>query len=185
MLNRLRSFFAQPKVMALGIVILFFTLPVIYMVQPLIGTVASDPAPSVDPSSLKDDVVHLAGASRVYNDRPGLDAVAAWIHGRFEACGARVQDQIYGVQGKSYRNVVADFGPATGLITVVGAHYDTCGAHPGADDNASGIAGAARACEAPSGSPARAAGRAGCLHAGGASFLPQLRHGQRPPCTGP
>ena len=141
MLNRLRSFFSQPKVLALGIVILLFTLPVIYTMQPLIGTAASNPAPFVDPSSLKDDVIHLAGASRVYSDRPGLDAVATWIHGRFEACGARVQDQIYGVQGKSYRNVVADFGPAVGEVTVVGAHYDTCGAYPGADDNASGIAG--------------------------------------------
>lgn len=141
MLNRLCSIFAQPKVLALGIVILLFSVPVIYTTQPLIGSVAPHPAPFVDPSGLKDDVIHLAGTSRVYNGRPGLDAVAAWIHGRFERCGAKVQDQIYGVQGKSYRNVVANFGPAVGVVTVVGAHYDTCGAHPGADDNASGIAG--------------------------------------------
>lgn len=141
MLDRLRSWLGRPKVLALGIAILLFSVPVIYIAQPLIGAMRPNPAPFVDPSSLKDDVVHLAAASRVYNDRPGLDAVAAWIHGRFEACGARVQDQVYSVQGKSYRNVVADFGPPAGTVTVVGAHYDTCGAHPGADDNASGIAG--------------------------------------------
>lgn len=141
MLNRLRSILSEPKVLALGAVALLFGLPLIYVVQPLLGSVSRRPAPFVDPKQLKRDVVHLTSASRVYNDRSGLDEVAAWIHGRLEAAGARVQDQVYGVQGEAYRNVVADFGPASGPVVVIGAHYDTCGAYPGADDNASGVAG--------------------------------------------
>lgn len=141
MLNRVREFLARPKVMALIVVALLVVIPLLYTAQPLIGPVPHRPAPMVDAAQLKVDVNHLALASRVYNDRSGLDAVAAWIHGRFEGCGARVQDQVYGVQGKAYRNVVADFGPSQGPVLVVGAHYDTCDAKPGADDNASGVAG--------------------------------------------
>ena len=141
MLNRVRECLTRPKVLALIIVVLLFAVPLLYTTQPLVGPVTRRPAPAVDAALLQADVTHLASSSRVYNDRPGLDAVAAWVHGRFEACGARVQDQVYGVQGKAYRNVVADFGLAQGPVLVVGAHYDTCGARPGADDNASGVAG--------------------------------------------
>lgn len=141
MLNRARAFLTQPWVLAIFILVLMVAIPLVYTAQPLIGPVPSWPAPVVDATQLQADVTHLASASRVYSDRPGLDAVAAWIQGRFEACGARVQDQVYDVQGKAYRNVVADFGPAQGSMTIVGAHYDTCDARPGADDNASGIAG--------------------------------------------
>ena len=38
-------------------------------------------------------------------------------------------------------NVVARVGPEDGDRIVLGAHYDTCGPLPGADDNASGVAG--------------------------------------------
>jgi Zn-dependent M28 family amino/carboxypeptidase len=37
--------------------------------------------------------------------------------------------------------VIAEFGPETNERIVVGAHYDTAGPLPGADDNASGVAG--------------------------------------------
>ncbi len=141
MLSRLRTILSEPKVLAFSSMVLLFGLPLIYVAQPVFGVITHRPSPSVNPKQLEMDVVHLASASRVYNDRTGLDGVAAWIHGRFDAAGARVQDQLYGVQGKAYRNVVADFGPASGPVIVVGAHYDTCGAHPGADDNASGVAG--------------------------------------------
>lgn len=141
MLNRVRQYLTRPKVLALIVVVLLFAIPLLYTAQPLIGPVPRRPAPTVDVAQLQADVTYLASASRIYSDRSGLDAVAAWIHGRFEACGARVQDQVYGVQGKAYRNVVADFGPTQGPLLLVGAHYDTCDAQPGADDNASGIAG--------------------------------------------
>lgn len=109
MLNRVRQYLTRPKVLALIVVVLLFAIPLLYTAQPLIGPVPRRPAPTVDVAQLQADVTYLASASRIYSDRSGLDAVAAWIHGRFEACGARVQDQVYGVQGKAYRNVVADF----------------------------------------------------------------------------
>jgi Zn-dependent M28 family amino/carboxypeptidase len=41
----------------------------------------------------------------------------------------------------TYRNVIAVFGPDTDERVVVGAHYDAAGELPGADDNASAVAG--------------------------------------------
>lgn len=70
-----------------------------------------------------------------------LDRVADYIRGQFSATGAAVTEQVYTLGGKTYRNVIAHFGPAGGKVLVVGAHYDACGELPGADDNASGVAG--------------------------------------------
>src|SRR4029450_5906024 len=39
------------------------------------------------------------------------------------------------------RNVLAQFGPETRERIAAGAPYDAAGPHPGADDNASGVAG--------------------------------------------
>ena len=71
----------------------------------------------------------------------GLDRAAAYIRAEFEAAGGAVSDQPYAVGGRAYRNVIASFGPDTAERVVVGAHYDTAGPLPGADDNASGVAG--------------------------------------------
>jgi Zn-dependent M28 family amino/carboxypeptidase len=71
-----------------------------------------------------------------------LDRVAAYLRKEFEqAKAAAVWEQPFESRGRTYRNVIASFGPRTNELIVVGAHYDTAGALPGADDNASGVAG--------------------------------------------
>ncbi|HEX9919216.1 MAG TPA: M28 family peptidase, partial [Pyrinomonadaceae bacterium] len=71
-----------------------------------------------------------------------LDLVAAYLRKEFERANpAAVSEQLFESRGQTYRNVIASFGPRTNELIVVGAHYDTAGALPGADDNASGIAG--------------------------------------------
>jgi Zn-dependent M28 family amino/carboxypeptidase len=75
-------------------------------------------------------------------DHPaGLDRVAAYIQGQFEEQVRRVEMQPYTVGSMTVRNVRALIGPETPARVVVGAHYDAAGPHPGADDNASGVAG--------------------------------------------
>jgi Zn-dependent M28 family amino/carboxypeptidase len=69
-----------------------------------------------------------------------LDRAAAWIASELGQTGARVADQAFLVEGRTYRNVVATLGPEAGERVIVGAHYDACGELPGADDNASGVA---------------------------------------------
>ncbi len=53
------------------------------------------------------------------------------------------------ITGGPYKNIVADYGPADGSLIIIGAHYDSATSYendqliytPGADDNASGVAG--------------------------------------------
>jgi Zn-dependent M28 family amino/carboxypeptidase len=68
----------------------------------------------------------------------GLDRAAAYIVERF---ATRALEQPYAIGRVAFKNVIARFGPESGSRIVVGAHYDACGPHPGADDNASGVAG--------------------------------------------
>lgn len=49
--------------------------------------------------------------------------------------------QYFDVSGQSYANVIAKYGPDSKEVIVVGAHYDAYSDFPGADDNASGVAG--------------------------------------------
>jgi Zn-dependent M28 family amino/carboxypeptidase len=70
-----------------------------------------------------------------------LERAARYIREQFAATGARVSDQPVRAGDHTYRNVIASFGPEQGERVVVGAHYDAFSRFPGADDNASGVAG--------------------------------------------
>lgn len=70
-----------------------------------------------------------------------LDQCAAYIADHFKQAGAAVEMQEFEANDRVYKNVIATFGPATPSRIVVGAHYDAYGELPGADDNASGVAG--------------------------------------------
>lgn len=78
---------------------------------------------------------------RDYRHPETLDRVAAFVRDEFAAAGARVSEQPFAVDGVTFRNVIASFGPEPGERVIAGAHYDTFGPAPGADDNASGVAG--------------------------------------------
>jgi Zn-dependent M28 family amino/carboxypeptidase len=90
--------------------------------------------------------VHVRRLSETFFPRDAghpenLDRVAAYIRQEFKQAKGRVAEQPYEVNGTTYRNVTALFGPETKERIVVGAHYDSAGEQPGADDNASGVAG--------------------------------------------
>jgi hypothetical protein len=71
-----------------------------------------------------------------------LDAAARFIAGELRAAGVTVSEQEWQVGGRVYRNLIARIGGDGAERIVVGAHYDACGdTNPGADDNASGVAG--------------------------------------------
>lgn len=129
-------------VRVIAVTLAIFAALVIYVVQP-VGTVQASPLPPADAQRLEAHVRMLseALAPRDAGRPERLDAVAAYIRKEFERSGARVSEQPFAVEGATYRNVVASFGPADGDVIVVGAHYDACEALPGADDNASGVAG--------------------------------------------
>ncbi len=71
-----------------------------------------------------------------------LDEAAAYIAGEFEEYGYRTELEEFPVSGKTARNIIARKVGAgkPDEVIIVGAHYDTC-YNPGADDNASAVAG--------------------------------------------
>lgn len=95
------------------------------------------------PENLKKYVRKLSGdlVPRDAGHPENLDRAASWIHDRLELYARRVDDQPFTVEGMTVRNVCAYFGPETTERIIVGAHYDVAGPFPGADDNASGVAG--------------------------------------------
>ena len=102
-----------------------------------------DPAVKVDPTRLE---FHVRKLSEEFFPRDethpeNLDRAAAYIRKEFEQVSEAVSYQSYEVQARIYHNVIALFGPDTKERIVVGAHYDAFEELPGADDNASGVAG--------------------------------------------
>lgn len=70
-----------------------------------------------------------------------LNKSAAYIFEQFQEISSRVSYQTFQVERDEYKNIICSLGPENGERLIVGAHYDVCGDQPGADDNASGVAG--------------------------------------------
>lgn len=98
---------------------------------------------TVSPARLEAHVRALSErfVPRHYERTDNLDRAAAYVRAELGQAGASVSEQAYDAGGRTYRNVVAVLGPDTPERIVVGAHYDAAGPYPGADDNASGVAG--------------------------------------------
>jgi len=81
------------------------------------------------------------GDYRQYTNTTRLDSVAAYIYRHFHQFADTTYYQGFQVEGRTYQNVICIFGLKNSERTVIGAHYDVCGAQEGADDNASGVVG--------------------------------------------
>lgn len=127
----------------LSIILILLIVTWFMVTQPLFSMNRSRSTAEVDPASLKSHVSMLAEkfVPRDYKHPENLDRAAAYIRREFDRTNGRVSEQTYEVNGHIYRNVILQLGPHTEERIVVGAHYDTAGPLPGADDNASGIAG--------------------------------------------
>jgi hypothetical protein len=129
-------------VLAVLVVISLLTL---YMVtNPLFFPAAPiDMQIPVDHLRLIEDVKTLTSLQPARNSSHpvSLNKAAAYIEEQFKKLDCRVHIQPYNADGIEYKNIIASFGPKEGERVVVGAHYDVCGNQPGADDNASAVAG--------------------------------------------
>jgi len=133
------------KLMLIVVLILLLVLIAawFWVTQPLLSRAIQNSQRIVDPARLEAHVRKLSieMGPRDEGHPENLDHVAAYIKTEFSQTGAFVSEQVYRVNARSYRNVIAHFGPETEERIIVGAHYDTAGPLPGADDNASGVAG--------------------------------------------
>ncbi len=116
-----------------------------FIMQP---TGSSEPAKwHADPQPLKEEVKVLSEdfGPRYYDRRETMVKCRAYMKGRFEKYGAKVEEQAYQIEDETLYNVRAFIGKKSDPRIVIGAHYDSCkgydGGNPGADDNASGVAG--------------------------------------------
>jgi hypothetical protein len=80
---------------------------------------------------------------RTWRDGDRLRRTTDYISEQFRSFGYEVSRQPFLYRGKIYDNLIAELGgrASPGKVLVVGAHYDTVRTTPGADDNASGVAG--------------------------------------------
>jgi Zn-dependent M28 family amino/carboxypeptidase len=133
------TFFGLLLIFAVGLLISW-----IIVTQPLLVSPRPNaPTVSVPPVRLER---HVGMVSQTYLPRhaahpENLDRIAAYIAQEFAQANARVVEQPYAIDGHTYRNVIGSYGPDTADRIVIGAHYDAAGPFPGADDNASGVAG--------------------------------------------
>lgn len=96
--------------------------------------------------NLERHVRTLAAIPRFTQNIEGLNQAAAYIKKEWESMGLNVEEQLYkGPPGDPnvYKNLIVSFGPKNAPRIILGAHYDseTFSQTPGADDNASGVAG--------------------------------------------
>jgi len=123
-------------------ILLAVTGAVSCVTQPLVHP-AESPGASADPGALERHVRMLAETlhPRSVDNPANLERAASYVLEQFRLTGAETAEQAVLADGQQYRNLIARFGPRDGPVVVIGAHYDSCGDTPGADDNASGVAG--------------------------------------------
>jgi Zn-dependent M28 family amino/carboxypeptidase len=92
-----------------------------------------------------DDVDFLTSIipARNYANKSSLDKAAAYIYEHLSMLKPdKVEYQEFDPgNGQRYKNISALFQGQTQDRIIIGAHYDVCGDQPGADDNASAVAG--------------------------------------------
>lgn len=79
--------------------------------------------------------------ARNYQNVEALNYVADYIENNFRSYCSDVNLQRFHVGETEYKNVLCSFNIEKKQRIVIGAHYDVAGNQPGADDNASGVAG--------------------------------------------
>ena len=130
-------------------ILIFFTMLLLVVwfivVRPTFNSEKTDAIKnnSVSSSLLEQHVKKLSVdfLPRDYSNVENLNKTAAYIKNEFEQMGLAVEEQKYKHLESEYKNVMVHLGPTTGSKIVIGAHYDVAGELPGADDNASGVAG--------------------------------------------
>lgn len=97
----------------------------------------------VDIENLKAHVKFLTEIRpfRNFNNPDSLDRAAGYILDNFKEHGRDAAYQIFNVRGGEFKNVMCYLGPEKAKRIIIGAHYDVCENQPGADDNASAVAG--------------------------------------------
>ena len=78
---------------------------------------------------------------RNYKNLESLRKTADYIEKEMKKTGLETTRQAWSVEGNVYENIIASYQPNKTKRFILGAHYDVYKEQPGADDNASSVAG--------------------------------------------
>lgn len=112
--------------------------------RPSLTTYSSyNPEHTVSPEALSAHVQFLSETClpRDHENTLNLNKAANYIENAFSQSADQVELQTYVANNYEYKNVIGFYGPESDEVFIVGAHYDAFMDFPGADDNASGVAG--------------------------------------------
>lgn len=90
---------------------------------------------------LRQLVTELVIPTRNWLDTTSLNRTASFVRQQIESSGFACSEHVFVVDKRTYRNIECTIPGKSKDLVVVGAHYDVAGEQPGADDNASGVAG--------------------------------------------
>ncbi len=131
-----RIFISSLLILVLLLVALWFLVT-----QPLFFKADRVAVPVVNPEVLES---HVRMLSEILPARVGIEEAllptVSWIEKQLAPYG-KTSRQSYEVSGEKFYNILMKFGQKSRETIIVGAHYDTAHGYPGADDNASGVAG--------------------------------------------
>lgn len=115
----------------------------ITFVAALIATWTSSSSAPEPPRAerLRQLVTEIAVPTRNWLDTASLNRTASFVRRQIESSGFACSEQLFAVDKRTYRNIECTIPGKSKDLVVVGAHYDAAGEQPGADDNASGVAG--------------------------------------------
>ncbi len=78
---------------------------------------------------------------RNYMNLNSLEKLCEYLRNELKAVGYGTRNQKWIAAENEYTNVIGSYNPQKSKRLIVGAHYDVAGDQPGADDNASAVAG--------------------------------------------
>jgi Zn-dependent M28 family amino/carboxypeptidase len=87
------------------------------------------------------DFLTSLNPARNFENIQSLQNAALYISDEFKKTGAKTDVQKWVAWNHEYSNIIASYNREKSKRLIIGAHYDVAGDQPGADDNASGIAG--------------------------------------------
>lgn len=122
--------------------IVLFTVSLVawfVLTSPILPSFDSSEFEAADADKLRQYVESLAHAPRMA-EFDNLRPPARYIHKQLKAYG-NTHYQPFTTAIGTVNNVIIEFGPDSKDVLVVGAHYDALDGLPGADGNASGVAG--------------------------------------------
>lgn len=125
-----------------GVIIFLIFCAWLYLAQPSFSS--NDPmAISINTNNLKKHVQFISVDSYPRNHRKtkNLNKIAKYIEEQFKKYNCAITIQKHRTGSRDYVNIIGKLNEGQGHKIIVGAHYDSHANTPGADDNASGVAG--------------------------------------------